>query len=433
MRDIFSAAALVAMFSTSLAANNTLTLSEAYELALKNEPKTRAAAFKSEASSEVVAQARSRMLPQIQYSYSKGKTEYESYYYNHPTKEMYTYNQISLVQPLYHPEYWSATSQSYAKREGAELEYKRESELLGIHLAKTYFNYLKTKREEALASWQAEQYESKYRQLEKMLSMGLANKIDMLEAKIKYDKSKAEWLTWQKQLTVAKYALEKMIGESIDGKTLLEPEKINPKTLIADKAEWEQKIFQNSDVKLAENYLKIAQKEVDVRAYEHFPKVDLRLSSTRTDTKDISAHRYDKSFFIDIKIPIFQGGYTASRVSEAKMLKNAAKEELDAAQKEAKLKFEDLWSRRELSIESVELYKEAEKASELYLESVEKAHKAGLKSVVDVLEAKARLYAAKRELVNCTYELINNQLELLNATGELTIAKIKELEGHIYH
>jgi len=63
--------------------------------------------------------------------------------------------------------------------------------------------------------------------------------------------------------------------------------------------------------------------------------------------------------------------------------------------------------------------------------SMEKAHKAGLKSVVDVLEAKAKLYGAKRDLINATYDLINNQLELLNATGELNSAKIKELEDKI--
>lgn len=418
-----------ALSANLLAQSETLTLSEAYSLAIKNESKTRAAAFKADASAEGVSQARARLLPQIQYSYSKGKTEYESQYYRTATKEMYTYNQISLVQPLFHPDYWFGASQAYIKRDGSALEYKRQSELLGIDLAKTYFNYLKIKREEALANWQMEQYNSKYKQLDKMLSMGLSNKIDMLDAKIRFDKAKAEWLSWQKQSGVAKYALEKMIGESIDNKTLLEPEKINVKTLSSEKGEWEQKILQNNDVRLADTYLKIAQKEIDVRASEHYPKVDMRISYTKTDTQDISAHKYDKSFFIDIKIPIYQGGYTSSRVSEAKLLARAAKEDLDATTKEAKLKFEDLWSRRDLSIQSVELFREHEKASELYVESVEKAHKAGLKSVVDVLEAKAKLYSAKRDLINSTYELVSNQLELLNATGELNASKIKELEN----
>jgi len=420
-----------ALSASLLAQEDTLTLSEAYSLALKNESKTRGAAFKAEASAEGVYQARSRLLPQIQYAYSKGKTEYESQYYRTTTKEMYTYNQISLVQPLFHADYWFGASQAYMRRDGGAIEYKRQSELLGIDLAKTYFNYLKTKREEALAGWQMEQYESKYKQLDKMLSMGLSNKIDMLEAKIRFDKTKAEWLSWQKQLGVAKYALEKMIGEPIDKKRLLEPERINLTTLAADRAEWEQKLTQNNDVRLAKTYLKIAEKEIDIRAADHYPRVDMRVSYTKTDTQDISAHKYDKSFFIDIKIPIYQGGYVSSRVAEAKLLARAAKEDLDAATKESKLKFEDLWSRRDLSIQSVDLFKEHEKAAELYVVSMEKAHKAGLKSVVDVLEAKAKLYGAKRDLINATYDLINNQLELLNATGELNSAKIKELEDRI--
>lgn len=409
----------------------TLTLSKAYELALKNESKTRSAAFKAEASAEGVSQARSRLLPQAQYAYSKGKTEYESQYYRSVTKEMYTYNQVSLVQPLFHMDYWYGASQAYIRRDGAKLEFKRQSEALGIDVAKAYFGYLKTRREEALANWQMEQYESKYKQLEQMLSMGLTNKIDMLEAKIRFDKSKAEWLSWQKQLGVARYAVEKMIGESIEGRTFLEPENINPKLINSDKAEWEAKLPKNNDVALAKTYLKIAQKEIDVRAAEHYPRVDLRLSYTKTDTQDISAHKYDKSFFVDVKIPLYQGGYSSSRVSEAKLLANAAREDVDAATKEAKLKFEDLWSRRDLSIKSVELFKEHEKASWLYLESVEKAHKAGLKSVVDLLEAKAKLYGAKRDLINSTYELINNQLELLNSVGELNAEKIRELENSI--
>jgi outer membrane protein len=416
---------------TLCAQGELLTLSEAYALALKNESKSRSAAFKAEASSEIVAQARSRLLPQMQYSYSVGKTEYEAQYNRLTIEEKYTYRQLSLSQPIYHPEYWSATSQAYAKKDASDLEFRRQSQTLGIDLAKTYFNYLKISKEEQLAKWQMGQYELKFRQIEKMLTVGLSNKIDMLESKIRFDKAKAEWITWQKQMNVAKFAIENMIGESIDGKQLIDTDAINPKTLPSDKSAWEQKLLTNVDVQLAETYLKVAKKEVDLRWYSHLPTVDARVSSTNTDTKDLSAHRYDKSFFIDVKIPIFQGGYTSSRVSEARLLLNAAREDLEATKKENRLRFEDLWSRRELSIDSVELFRESEKVATLYLESIEKAHKVGLKSIVDLLEAKAKLYTVKRDLLNSTYDFINNQMELLNISGELTIPKIQELESQV--
>lgn len=432
MQKKFGYIGAAALLCQALYANEQLNLSDAYALALKNESKTKSAEYRAESSEEMVAQVRSRLLPQVQYSYSTGNSDYEVNYYPKPTKEKYTYNQFSLIQPLYHPEYWSAASQAYKKRDGAKLDYQRQTQILGLDLAKAYFTYLKTKKEESLAKTQMEQYESKYKQLDKMLSMGLTNKIDMLESKIAFDKAKAEWLTKQKQLFVTKFALEKFIGVSLEDKTLFEPEKINTKALGANKEEWLAKLSSNMDVRLAEISKEVAQKEVRVRFYDHFPKVDIRLSDTRTDSKDPSARKYDRSAFLDVKIPIFQGGYTTARVSEAKLLLNAASEDLDNATKEAKLKFEDLWSRRQLAIEYVELYKESEKASELHLQAVEKAHTAGLKSIVDLLEARAKLYQTRKELLDATYELINNQMELLAVVGELNMAKIIELEDLVY-
>ncbi len=420
------------LLSSALYADELLNLTDAYALALKNESKIKSALYRAESSEEMVAQVRSRLLPQVQYSYSTGNSDYQVNYYPKPTKEKYTYNQISINQPIYHPEYWSAASQAYKKRDGAKLEYQKQTQELGLDLAKAYFAHLKTKKEESLAKTQMEQYESKYKQLNEMLATGLSNKIDTLEAKIAYDKAKAEWLTKQKQLSVTKLALERFIGVSLDDKILLEPEKINTKALSANKEEWLAKLASNMDIKLAEISKEVARKEVRVRFYDHFPKVDLRLSSTNTDTKDPSARKYDKSAFLNVTIPIFQGGYTTARVSEAKLLLNAASEDLEGATKEAKLKFEDLWSRRELAIEYTNLYKENEKASELHLQAVEKAYAAGLKSIVDLLEARAKLYQAKKELLDATYELINNQMELLAIVGELNMDKLRELEKNIY-
>ncbi|OYZ67192.1 MAG: hypothetical protein B7Y17_00195, partial [Sulfuricurvum sp. 24-42-5] len=97
------------------------------------------------------------------------------------------------------------------------------------------------------------------------------------------------------------------------------------------------------------------------------------------------------------------------------------------------LQFEAFWAERSLMIEKIRVLRESEKSAELYLVSVEQGQAAGLKSLPDLLEARAKLHEVKRDFVDAGYELINNELSLLDLTGQLNYDSLQEFETLIAH
>ncbi|MHB8100026.1 MAG: TolC family outer membrane protein [Sulfuricurvum sp.] len=421
----------IALEASSYAQN--LTLSEAYTLALQHAPKLRSAAYKTEATQELVHQSRSRLLPQVQGSLSYGYYGYEAPYLREPVKENYSSYSVSVSQAIYHPEYWRGLDETKARAKGAEYAFKAQAQQMGLDVAKAYFELVRAHQNVDLADAQKKYYETKYNQQEEMLKVGLTTKIDLLESKVHRDKALFEWLTEQKRLSVSKLKLEQLIGESVEKTNGFDFYTMPLEIFALEKTVWEDKIENNPSLKSSEYAAEMARHQVAMRQYEHYPKVDLSLARKETYTKDTVAHQYDNQAIIQMSIPIYQGGYAQSRVREGLKLLDSATQDIDFSRKEVRLQFESFWAERSLMIEKIKVLRESEKSAVLYVSSVEQGQAAGLKSFVDVLEARAKLYAIKRDLVDAGYELINNQLSLFDIIGELNIESLEGFETRITH
>lgn len=410
-------------------AYDVLSLSKAYELALKNERHLRALALKTNSGLEQVEQSRARLYPQLQGSLSWGRYGYQ--YPNNPQaiNESYTNYSLSASQPIFHPELWRGVDEAKSRQKMAEYQFQADTQQLGLDLAKAYFAVLYTQRNLELIASQKVFYEEKYKQLDDMLKVGLSNKIDLLETKVQLDKATSTWLGEKMKLEVAKMKLNHLTGEHIDYLETFEFESINTSKLLGSYTEWKSKIIKNPTLNVAIAAQESAMHNLAVREYEHYPKIDVSFTRKETYTQDQISHKYDNQAVAQMSIPIFQGGYTQSRVREGRLLLDSAREELDYYQKETLFRFEELWAQRELNIENVKVLKESQVSAELSLKAIEKANKVGLKSVVDILEAKQKLYEIRRDLVDGMFQLINNQLGLLDITGELNVENISAFEN----
>lgn len=406
-----------------------MSLSHAYALALQHEPKLRSAALKTQATEELIPQSRARLLPQIQGTLSYGYYGYEAPYLSRPVKEDYSSYSISASQAIYHPEYWRGLDESRAHVKGAQYAYNAQAQQLGLDVAKAYFEFIRAYQNVELADSQKKYYETKYNQLEELLKVGLTNRIDLLEAKVHRDRALFEWLTEQKRLNVSKLKLEYLVGETIEETVTFDYNAIALDVFSMEKSVWEDKLGNNPSLKSSEYASQMARHQVAIREYEHYPKVDLSLTRKETYTQDTVSHQYDNQAILQMSIPIYQGGYAQSKVREGLKLLDSATQDLDYTRKQTRLQLEAFWAERSLMIEKIRVLRESQRSAELFVSSVEQGQAAGLKSFVDVLEARAKLYTVKRDLVDAGYELINNQLSLLDVTGELNIESLEKFEA----
>jgi len=428
MKLAYGVMSIIACGFLALAAQP-LTLSNAYDLAVKNESHLRSLSLRTEATKEAVTQSRAKMYPQVQGSLSWGSYEYDADYLRSPVNETYKSYSISASQPIFHPELWRGIDESKSRQKAANFEFQAEAQKLGLDVAKAYFNLLKTKRNIELLTSQSEFFLTKYKEQQEKLKFGLTNRIDLLEAKVHSDQALSELLAEQKREKVAVLRLEHYIKEPVGELPNFDFAKVDPIKLFGEVSEWESKLGNNPTLQASLASEEMATHEVAVRKYQHYPKVDLSIARKKTYTQDTVAHQYDNQAIVQMTIPIFEGGFTQSRVREGKMLLESAQNDVEYNRLDSKQRFEGFWIESRLNVEMLQVQKESEKSANLYLESMELANKAGLKSLLDVLDAKLKLYKVKRDTINVGYELVNNYLSLLDVTGELNSENIAFLEN----
>ncbi|RAX58367.1 hypothetical protein CCZ01_02825 [Helicobacter monodelphidis] len=407
-----------------------LTLSKAYEKALKNESQILAQQYRTEAAQEGIEQAYAQLYPQIRADISVGYNKYQPNYPTPEVSEPYQDIGVSAYIPVFRPELYVGLRQAKNRYEGAKYEYQRYANTLGLELAKAYFNFVRAQKNLVLARSLMEANEAKYNQLNNMLRSGLSTRMDALESKVAYDQSRAEFLAEEQRHRVARMTLEFMIGEKITDNRIAEIplEGLNPDALTIAAYDWNQGLESNPDVKLAEQNLKVTQDDLSIRRWSHYPVADFQISGRKTETKDTSLREDDLRALLVLSVPIYQGGYTQSRIREGMKLESAAIEELNYYKREAKLKLESYLSEQRLMIESVKAIRETEYSAQLYLTSVEQGYERGLKSLFDLLEARSKLYQARRDLIDAVYNLVVNQLSLMDVTGTLSSERIYEIE-----
>lgn len=415
----------------SAASAEALSLSRAYALSLLNEPKLKSAYYQAQAAREYENQTYSRLLPQVQGSLSWGIYDYDAQYLSKPVRETYSSYSLSASQAIYHPELFSGLDEGKARVKYAEYKYKEQAQQLGFDVVKAYFGFIREMRSVDLAYSQKEYYDLKFNQLEELLKVGMSNKIDVLEAKVRRDQAISEWMTEKKRLAVAKLRIEYFIGEKVDSISEIDFETLPLDSFRVERNAFEEKLENNPTLNASKSSGDVSRSQLAQRQYDHYPKIDLNLMRKETYTKDTVAHSYDTQAIVQMTIPIYQGGNTQSRIREAMSLVKSAAEDVDYQRKDMHLRFETSWSERSLMIEKIDVLRQSIMSAQLFVTSVEQGHAAGLKSLVDVLDAKAKLFEVKRNLIDAGFDLINNQISLMDLTGELSAESIEEFEKKI--
>ncbi|OHD90885.1 TolC family protein [Sulfuricurvum sp. RIFCSPLOWO2_12_FULL_43_24] len=403
--------------SISVFADSVLTLQKAYELALMNHPGYRVEQFKTQAVEENVRQAQARLFPKVDISASGGKYEYETSYNGAETSEMYKTYSLSLSQPLFRPELWRAVDQMQTRYDTSTTELEKQAQLVGVDVIKTYMQILQSQASIEKLQSQKELYDAKFRKSSDMIGMGLSNSVELIEAKVNKEKASADLIAKKREYQTLKNKLARLCKTPFDS---IAPLRSDTKFSMS-KEGWINRLQENKEIKIARLSKKAAEDEVSIRRYDHYPKADLSLGRSQNYTNDPVAHKYDNKAFIQLSFPIYQGGYTSSRVQEAVLLLNAAESNEELAHLQIQDKFEELWTQRESLYESISVLKQAVESSKLFLKSVQSGYAKGIKNQLDVMDAEFKMKSVESELNISHYDMMVNEVGLLDLVGQLMI------------
>ncbi len=408
---------LLACFKTQAA----LDLKESYLLALQYDPQLAAQAKALKASEQSLPIAIARMLPALAGSYTTNSNDSSITALGKHNTRSYGLN---LIQPIYHPEHWSQTSQAYHIEKQAYAVYLGSIQDLVIRVSERYFAILGAQDDLKFAKGRRKAFARQLEQTQQRFDVGLIAITDVHEAKARHDNAVAQEISATNAVADEYERLREIIKIPVDDiEMFLRTQPLhlvppNPK----DQEAWVKTAHtQNLDVVAAnENTLQL-KSIIRSQAAGHFPTVDATMSAQRTKGLiPLETLTSNFSVGLNINVPIFQGGGVIFKTREARARYEEGMMRLEGTQRTAdsitRQSFRGVMTR----ISEVKALNEAVKSNQSALTATKAAYEVGTRTIVDVLDAESDLLLAVRDHSVSRYNYLLEGLRLKRGAGTLT-------------
>lgn len=430
-------------------------LAEVYQRALRNDPQIREADANRLAALEAKPQALAALLPQINATagWTKNESEGSSVFpVRTPTNDVSlvrtasgsdtdsTRWEISLRQSLFSWANWVTLRRASAEVAQAESEYRAAQQELVLRASERYLSVLAAKDTVDAAAATQDAIARQLEQAEKRFEVGLIAVTDVQEARAARDQANANLIQAKRLLATEVERLRELTGESFT--ELAAPIEDLPLTSPdpASAEDW-VRLAMEQNARLVSSRLAadVTRENISIQRSGHLPEVDLVLSKSDSETdgtRVLSGIRNpsdtdnnDETISLQVTVPLFSGGATASRVRQASYLHRAARERLEQTARQTELDTRDAYLGVMSEISRVQALKQALESARTALAATEAGYEVGTRTAVDVLDARRRLYDAQTNYLGSRYDYLVNVLKLRLAAGMLDGASITELNN----
>ncbi|MCC5870526.1 MAG: TolC family protein, partial [Gammaproteobacteria bacterium] len=333
------AAVAIILVATPAVAEESLL--DIYQRALQSDPRIREAEALYLAELEVRPQARAALLPGVTATGSRTRTDSEgSQRFFDPStglpaapfqfeQEARTRQwQLELRQTVFRWDQWLTFRQTDKQLARAETDFEAAKQDLMLRVADGYFEVLAAQDTLSAAQATLEAIERQLEQSQTRFEVGLIAITDVQEAQAAFDRSVADEIAAQRALASAREILRELTGEYVTA--LSKPQDELPLVAPAPASEsaWvDTALAQNLDLVATRIAAEIASDDIRIRRTGHYPTLDLVMSRSGSDTRadrssiqgDVLPANSDQSsdsISLQVRVPLFSGGETSSRVRE---------------------------------------------------------------------------------------------------------------------
>ncbi|MBN8828267.1 MAG: TolC family outer membrane protein [Sphingobacteriia bacterium] len=247
--------------------------------------------------------------------------------------------------------------------------------------------------------------------------LGEVTKTDVAQADARYSLAQAQLIRYKGEIENAKSNYIKLMGE-LPVTSLSKPHQLKniPESL-------EEAIYigkENSfELRMSELSMKEANEGIKLAWSKILPSVDLQGEVSKTGRSAITNDRFDKSAYISLTIPLFQGGGEYIDVKDSSVQKEKAKYTYHKTLDDLVARINNSWIKYNSTKATIKSAQDAVDSALLAFNGVEEEAKIGLKTSLDILNAEQEVFDAKLKLLNAEYQTILAGYELLAIIGKL--------------
>ncbi|MDY6863468.1 MAG: TolC family protein [Thermodesulfobacteriota bacterium] len=415
-----------------------LTLSQAINLALSKNPTILAAGHMVEAAKTKILQARSGLLPKIDFYERYNRTtnpmtavgnklnqevfsekDYQIDVLNDPSPISNYNSQIVLTQPIFdrgktHLEIKKAKLKEKIVEEGME----RIRQEVIFEVIKAYFKVVLAKEDLMLARMSEKMANAHVKLSDDLFQSGQVVKSDTLSARVRLNEVKEIVIQSKNALKIAKAALNNAIG--VNQENIFE---------VSENLEYKKKeldinhlvnkaIKKRPDLLSMENEVKNAKENVKLVRTEYLPSVKVSAQYDLNDENLWEDNGESWTVWGIFHFNLFNGLHTTSRIKEAKEKLKQLSYTKEALANKIELEVREAFYNLEEAEERIKVAKKALIYAKESLRIVDDRYQVGLSTIVEVLDNEVAMTRASRNLLRARYDckIAASRLELACGT-----------------
>jgi protease secretion system outer membrane protein len=419
-----------------------MTLMQAYQAALQNDPTYLSAVDDSIAGKEYAVLGRSNLLPQVSASYSASKVRADLTQPNflgtigttHPVYLSHA-SVLQVRQPLFSLDALARYKQGKAQSGYYAAQFDGRVQELILRVSGAYIDALYSGEQLALIQAQRDTYVEQQKVNTHLYEKGEGTKTDMLETQARLDLSEAQLLEARDAQQNARAALAALVGGVDVGELdqLQETFRIAPLPEGGFETLRKSILDHNPEVQAQVFAVEAAKQEVNKARSGHTPRVDMIASYSKSNADTLNTYNQEstnRSIGVQVNIPLYSGGAVSAQARQSSANLDKAKHDLQAKVDKLTLDLRKDFATVVSSSSRIPALDKAVASAKLLVTATEQSIKGGVRINLDLLNAKQQLFTSQRDLAQARYNYLVSMLKVKSSAGTLGPEDVHEIAGY---
>jgi outer membrane protein, protease secretion system len=427
--------ALLAVCSAAPAMN----LLQAYQAALEQDANVRAGRAALASGMERLPQARAQLLPVVSANVGRNQNQLSTTSVNLlgnnsvSQDSYYSFNNsLSLRQPLFNlPRYFQVKQAEHLVQESVA-NYDREVQNLVVRVGGAYMEALLASESLKLVQAQKRQYTAMVDAARKALVAGTGTRTDIDDAQSRLDMAQANELEARQNEDYTRKQLELMVNQPLKALSGLGAQGVAAVSqLVNALPQWVDLAHTNSpEIKALSARLEAAEKDIARAQSAHAPTLDAVAQWSDSGNENVTRlnSRFEnKAIGFQLSVPLYQGGAVNSQVRQAVAEKTRVEESLESLRRDLNLRVHKEYRGVTEGWMRIQALEQALRSATQLLDSTQKSQRAGVRTMLDVLNAEQQLVNVNRDLIQARYVYLMSRLRLSSLAGVDAVTAVSEI------
>jgi len=428
--------AFVSAVASSAAAEGIL---EVYRLAVQQDPRLAAARLDHAASQKSTRGALAGLLPTIiadaertgerQNILSSQNAVIGAGFSKFPIDQW----SLTITQPIFKLAAWERLSQAEAAEKQALAQRVAAEQALMLRVTGAYLGVLAAQDNLAFATTERISIGEQLQLAKERVARGLATIVNLHDAQARFAQTEAQEIEARNTLDDARQAVREIIGKQPASFSAVREEIPVARPEPPDVAPWiETALKQNPGLAAKRLAAEVAQQEMRKQRAGYAPT--LNLVATHTNRKQGGtlfgggSHVETTDLSLKLNVPIYEGGLTTAVTEEAVLKHSKSLQEVEAEQRAVDRQTRAAYLGVVGAVSRVQALQQGVVSQQSALKVKQESYRAGLLTLLAVLDAERDLYFVRRDYAKARYDYLLNRLRLKQATGTLADTDLEAID-----